>query len=96
MNYEIQFSSAILSHRLSWGLRFKVAEITELTKDGANTEAKQSWAGQKGKNDDYLIYFLTANFKLFMKLLSDCIILLQFHWHITYAKNWFLFLKIVT
>ena len=47
MNYEIQFSSAILSHRLSWGLRFKVAEITELTKDGANTGAKQSWAGQK-------------------------------------------------
>ena len=38
MNYEIQFSSAILSHRL----RFKVAEITELTKDGANTAAKQS------------------------------------------------------
>ena len=70
------------------------AEITELRKDEANHP--NTGKTESGKNDDYRdypIYFLTANFKLGI---GDCIILLQFHWHITYAKNWFLFLKIVT
>ena len=56
------------------------AEITELRKDEANHP--NTGKTESGKNDDYRdypIYFLTANFKLFMKLLSDCIILLQFH-----------------
>ena len=41
-------------------------EITELSKDEANHP--NTGKTESGKNDDCPIYFLTANFKLFMKL----------------------------
>ena len=55
------------------------AQITELSKDGANDPNTAKTESGKNQDDDYRdypIYFLTANFKLGI---GDCIILLQFH-----------------
>ena len=51
---------------MKFSVQLRQAEITELSKDGANHATKAKT--EPGKNDDYPIYFLTANFKLFMKL----------------------------